>query len=444
MENNNNRSSYIQYILGVFFIQHIRTILYHTLYRRFGGMVKNRFYYIAKIASSDAMYLQLVEWLSATQHLYTNSRQVHVHSKQNVEMPLSSEPHQVISIGPTINQNEDGNSSIKMIPSGTSVFFYKRHMVSVTLRSNIRSSMDEPSSDTLELRVYLGGKQLINDILKTAFQHHLSKTEENTKIYQTLPNCNIWVVQSLQRRREIDSVFLDKSVKDELIGDVNTFIRSKQWYRSSGVPYTRGYLLYGPPGTGKTSFILSLAGYFNKQICIMNLGRGVSDTSLYFMINKTPPNSILVFEDVDSAFTNTGNHNHIGQDDMGNKLTLQGLLHALDTLPNLDGRILVMTTNHIEKIPQALLSPGRVHLKVKFDLANHFQIKQMFKRFYENKYNHLLPALLKKIENNTVSTAQLQNLFINYRDDPTKITDSVLDEFISDSVLVNTHKTKYL
>ena len=49
-----------------------------------------------------------------------------------------------------------------------------------------------------------------------------------------------------------------------------------------------------------------------------------------------------------------------------------------------EGRVLVMTTNHIEKLDAALLRPGRVDLNVYFGRAGWAVIKGMFMAIYAN------------------------------------------------------------
>jgi mitochondrial chaperone BCS1 len=51
-------------------------------------------------------------------------------------------------------------------------------------------------------------------------------------------------------------------------------------------------------------------------------------------------------------------------------VTFSGLLNALDGVRSQEGRILVMTTNHIEKLDPALKRPGRADVHVKLDHAS--------------------------------------------------------------------------
>jgi chaperone BCS1 len=64
------------------------------------------------------------------------------------------------------------------------------------------------------------------------------------------------------------------------------------------------------------------------------------------------------------------------------RLSLSGLLNILDGVASQEGRVLIMTTNHIEKLDKALIRPGRVDMIVKFDRADSSMTSQIFKAIY--------------------------------------------------------------
>ena len=57
----------------------------------------------------------------------------------------------------------------------------------------------------------------------------------------------------------------------------------------------------------------------------------------------------------------------MGQQHEGRKVSFSGLLNALDGVRSQEGRIVFMSTNHIEKLDPALLRPGRADLHVRFE-----------------------------------------------------------------------------
>jgi chaperone BCS1 len=63
-------------------------------------------------------------------------------------------------------------------------------------------------------------------------------------------------------------------------------------------------------------------------------------------------------------------------------ISLSGLLNAIDGVASHEGRVLIMTTNHPEKLDAALVRPGRVDRKVGFRLAMREEVKELFVRMY--------------------------------------------------------------
>jgi chaperone BCS1 len=104
-------------------------------------------------------------------------------------------------------------------------------------------------------------------------------------------------------RRLLESVVLDRGIKDRIVDDVRAFMGRGQWYAERGIPYRRGYLLHGPPGSGKSSFIQALAGSLHLNIAILNLSeRGLTDDKLNHLLANAPEQTILLLEDIDAAF----------------------------------------------------------------------------------------------------------------------------------------------
>jgi chaperone BCS1 len=63
-------------------------------------------------------------------------------------------------------------------------------------------------------------------------------------------------------------------------------------------------------------------------------------------------------------------------------VTFSGLLNALDGVASSEERIIFMTTNHLHRLDDALVRPGRVDMLEKFDDATPAQAKALFMRFY--------------------------------------------------------------
>lgn len=155
--------------------------------------------------------------------------------------------------------------------------------------------------------------------------------------------------------------------------------------------------------------IHSLAGELGLDVYIITLSRaGLDDTSLSALISELPERCIALMEDIDAAFhqgltrdldedeedDGTGKtKGHDGEREKGkekvgttgsslSRVTLSGLLNALDGVGAQEGRILYATTNRYSALDPALCRPGRMDLHVEFKLASKYQARELFKCFY--------------------------------------------------------------
>ena len=67
-----------------------------------------------------------------------------------------------------------------------------------------------------------------------------------------------------------------------------------------------------------------------------------------------------------------------------------------------------------------MIRPGRVDCKEKIDYASHYQLSEMFKRFYpeHNPNKAVLFADAAMAMSNKISMAQIQGLFMMYKSEP--------------------------
>ncbi len=64
------------------------------------------------------------------------------------------------------------------------------------------------------------------------------------------------------------------------------------------------------------------------------------------------------------------------------RITLSGLLNALDGVSAQEGRLLFATTNKYDSLDPALTRPGRMDLHIEFKLASKFQARELYRCFY--------------------------------------------------------------
>lgn len=149
--------------------------------------------------------------------------------------------------------------------------------------------------------------------------------------------------------------------------------------------------------------IHSLAGELGLDVYVVSLSRmGLDDTSLGSLISELPERCIALMEDIDAAFHHGLTRDFDEDNSEGSKadepekekekassaspplsrITLSGLLNALDGVGAQEGRILYATTNRYKALDPALCRPGRMDLHVEFKLASQYQSRELFKCFY--------------------------------------------------------------
>ena len=259
-------------------------------------------------------------------------------------------------------------------------------------------------------RIFARDHKIVNQLLFDAKGAWKIAKSESIFIY-AFDTRNEWRVVASRPKRPLSSIILDAGIKEKILDDAKDFLDSKKWYTERGIPFRRGYLLvslsqnhknspryltyamqYGAPGTGKTSIIHSLAGELGLDVYIITLSRsGLDDNVLQQLISNLPEKCIALMEDIDAALHHSLNRESDKPEEKattenkeeGAKITLSGLLNALDGVGAQEGRLLFATTNRYDALDHALRRPGRMDVHVEFKLASQYQAGELFKRFYK-------------------------------------------------------------
>lgn len=104
--------------------------------------------------------------------------------------------------------------------------------------------------------------------------------------------------------------------------------------------------------------------------------------------------------------------------------TLSGLLNQLDGVSSNHGRILIMTSNHADKLDPALIRPGRIDKQFHLTFCSKEQIVDFYKLFF-GKDEEIPHGLLKQLPERVFTPAEVSNLFLMFRGDKQKAIESL-------------------
>lgn len=280
-------------------------------------------------------------------------------------------------------------------------------------------------------------KKLLEDFTSLCLEWHHHKTfdkepsENKFRLFRfKVCHGSEWAYEGEKRSRNEASVVLKKNMQEEILNDFSKFLseKSKAWYQLHGVPRRRCYLFYGEPGSGKTSMIKVIAGKFKLNACFLSLAsQKVDNQTLNDAISTLPSEALLVLEDVDTLFDEDKKSKE------GIHVTYSSLLQVLDGLPSGEGRLTVMTTNHVEKLQTSMIRCGRVDRMFHIGAPDKEQVEAYFTTFFpecSRETRRLFSDSVMSLDRpEKKSIATLQNFFIFTMDDSAEVAVSKLDEF---------------
>jgi chaperone BCS1 len=313
------------------------------------------------------------------------------------------------------------DKSCKSVGYGTHLIFYKRRPIWITLERE--TNQTEQDKEMLKILKIGRSHTLFNEIWKEV--KDIKKKDKN-KIAVNVSKKAEWTFLNHRPRRDLDSVIIPEKDLQQILTTLDNFQKSESWYIKNGIPYHMGIMLYGPPGTGKTSLISALASHLKKSLYIAS----AYDVDHYpDILHRVPEEGILVIEDIDSCVAshkrpgdtkkhkeeeeNTNEVLKVDEDPIASRFFSQGfsvgiseLLNALDGLMTCHGRILIMTTNHIDGLDSALLRPGRVDLSIEIGYLKPETFVRFMQKFYPDEATELTQDITLNTEELTGAIMQ--------------------------------------
>nr|GMC67030.1 AAA-ATPase At2g46620-like [Ipomoea batatas] len=234
-----------------------------------------------------------------------------------------------------------------------------------------------------------------------------------------------WRSVPLTHPATIDTVVMDSDLKNKVKSDLESFLKSKQYYQRLGRLWKRSYLLYGPSGTGKSTFIAAMAKFLSYDVYDIDLSRVSDDSDLKLLLLQTTSKSLIVIEDLDRYLAG----NSTGP-------TLPGILNFMDGIFSCCGeeRVMVFTMNSKDQIDPTVLRPGRVDVHIHFPLCDFNAFKSLANSHLGLKDHKLFPQVEEIFQTGaSLSPAEIGEIMISNRSSPSRALKSVISALQTNS-----------
>lgn len=209
-----------------------------------------------------------------------------------------------------------------------------------------------------ELIIYNESKENLIKFIDEVRDFSVKPDKKNKLVIKVLKDSG-WMTLSKIHKRPLETLFLNFDVND-LIEEIHNFMNSESEYIDNGVPFKMNFLFEGLPGTGKTSLIYCLASHFDMDIASLNITKDLDDNTFIKAITSLPENTILVLEDIDALFVERESRTNLSFS------ALLNVLNVLDGVLRKHKLLTFLTTNHKNRLDNALIRTGRIDNEINF------------------------------------------------------------------------------
>ncbi|KAL0554934.1 hypothetical protein IC582_008864 [Cucumis melo] len=234
---------------------------------------------------------------------------------------------------------------------------------------------------------------------------------------------------------------MDPKKKQEIVNDLVKFKNGKEYYEKVGKAWKRGYLLYGPPGTGKSTMIAAMANFMEYDVYDLELTSVKDNTELKKLLIEISNKSIIVIEDIDCSLDLTGQRKKKKkteeegdeakkeiekkakeEEKKESKVTLSGLLNFIDGIWSACGgeRLIIFTTNHKEKLDEALIRRGRMDKHIEMSYCGFEAFKVLAMNYLDVAWDDSYDKIKEMLEDTEMTPADVsENLMPKYEGEET-------------------------
>lgn len=199
---------------------------------------------------------------------------------------------------------------------------------------------------------------------------------DSYEIHKILPSKVDPLVSLMRVEKVPDSTYdmiggLDQQIK-EVKEVIELPIKHPEIFEALGIAQPKGVLLYGPPGTGKTLLARAVAHHTDctfirvsgAELVQKYIGEGSRMVRELFVLAREHAPSIIFMDEIDSIGSSRVAGEQGGDSEV--QRTMLELLNQLDGFEANQSIKVIMATNRVDILDEALLRPGRIDRKIEF------------------------------------------------------------------------------
>ncbi|OGM39392.1 AAA family ATPase [Aspergillus bombycis] len=280
-------------------------------------------------------------------------------------------------------------------------------------------------------------RHVLDDLMDEIHKTPVNGDPKQVAVYEGFKagSSSQWMQVASKQPRFLSTVVLDQDKKRRVVEDLREFLdpSTKSWYESRG------------------SRIDEAISFMVRRV-LVSQAFGPDETILATLFRDLPKHCIVLLEDIDEAGIKkrssdsppSGKPDHSGVDRIqwsAGSVTLSAVLNATDGVAAQENRVLIMTTNHPERLDPALLRPGRVDMKINMGPVQWQEARQIFLMVYlqptDTHFMEITPlsipanpdwrledidnlstAFASEIPSGRFTAAELQRYLLQYKHDP--------------------------
>ncbi|KAF8013021.1 LOW QUALITY PROTEIN: hypothetical protein BT93_I1014 [Corymbia citriodora subsp. variegata] len=255
-------------------------------------------------------------------------------------------------------------------------------------------------------------------LMTQSYIHHvmtegkaIASRNRQRKLYTNDPQDSMWIPAVFKHPATFETLAMAPDKKREIMEDLTKFTERKEYYAKIGRLGSAGICCM--VRLGPSTMIATMANFLNYDVYDLELTAVKDNTALRRLLMETSNKSIIVIEDIDCSLDLTGQRKEAeedendkdkeddkddnplekmtGKEQKSSKVTLSGLLNFIDGIWSACGgeRLIVFTTNHLDKLDPALIRRGRMdkHIEMSYCCFESFKV---LARNYLNIEHHPL------------------------------------------------------